>query len=323
MSRKLVFLLGASLAVSACGGDGESLFGEPPSNSFPITSANGADAARVSWETANGSGAFAGVGAGAGLSGAVPGAQTVAVQAIDPEDIVIDVVSLLPFGPDSFGCAGGTGSATLSGNIADPLTLSRDDTFRIEYDQCDDGAGTVIDGAVDMTIVEFAGDLFLATFQLTADTVVDNLSLTTASDTVIGSGDASIRIDTTQAPFVSTGVSGASLVQTTDTSSGSLTNYASDLTYDGNQVPAEFTIQASGTIDSSELPGSVNYSTEVTFTAYEGSYPHTGALLVEGDNSTARLIALDAENVRIEIDSDGDGTADDIIDMTWDALLTG
>jgi hypothetical protein len=46
-------------------------------------------------------------------------------------------------------------------------------------------------------------------------------------------------------------------------------------------------------------------------------------LLVEGDSSTARLIAVDAENVRIQIDNNGDGTVDDTLEMTWDELLTG
>ena len=323
MNRKLVCVLGAALVLSACGGDGESLFGETPSASFPITSSNGAATVRVAWESATGSGALANVGAGAGLTGSAPGAQTIAAQAPSPEDIVIDVISLLPFGPESFGCAGGTGTATLSGNIADPNTLSRDDTFRIEYDMCDDGAGTVIDGLVEMRIVEFTGDVFLGTFQVVADTLVDSLSVTAAGETVTGSGDARVTIDTTRAPFVSTGVLGNSLTQTTSVSTGSLTNYATSLTYDGNQVPAELTTGASGTIDSSLLPGSIDYSTEVTFAAFFGSYPHTGTFLVEGDNSTARLVAVDAENVRIDIDSDGDGTVDEMLEMTWDELLNG
>ena len=322
MNRKLVCVLGASLVVAACGGDGESLLGEPPSASFPITSNNGVAVARVAWESATGSGALAGVGAGIGLSGSVPGAQTIAAQARSPEDIVIDVVSLLPFGPETFECAGGRGTATLSGNIADPSTLSRDDTFRIEYDMCDDGEGTVTDGLVEMTIVEFDGDVFLGTFQVVADTLVDNLSITAAGETITGSGDARVSIDTRQAPFASTGVSGNNLTQTTSASTGSLANYATNLTYDGNQVPAEITTGASGTIDSSLLPGSIGYSTEVTFAAFFGSYPYTGTLLVEGENSTARLVAVDAQNVRIDIDINGDGTVDETIEMTWDELLS-
>ncbi|MBT8083002.1 MAG: hypothetical protein KJP08_06500 [Gammaproteobacteria bacterium] len=324
MNRKLACVLGASLVLAACGGDGESLFGEPPpSASFPISSSNGAAAVRVAWESAGGSGALAGVGAGVGLSGSAPGAQTIAAQALSPEDIVIDVVSLLPFGPETFGCAGGTGTAIISGNITNPETLSRDDTFRIEYDMCDDGAGTVTDGIVEMTIAEFTGDVFLGTFQVAADTLVDSLSITAGGETITGSGDARVTIDSTQAPFVSTGIYGNSLLQTTAVSTGSLTNYASDLTYDGNQVPAEFAMGASGTIDSSLLPGSIGYSTEVTFAGIAGSYPNTGTLLVEGDKSTARLVAVDAENVRIDIDSDGDGTVDEMIEMTWDELLNG
>jgi hypothetical protein len=323
MNRNLVCVLGISFVVAACGGDGESLLGEPPSASFPITSSNAPAAASVAWESAGGSGALAGVGAGAGLSGSAPGTQTIAAQALGPEDIVIDVVSLIPFGPETLDCDGGTGTATLSGNIDDPSTLSPNDTFRIEYDMCDDGEGTVIDGLVEMTIVEFTGDVFLGTFLLTADTLVDNLSITAEGETVTGSGDARVTIDTTRAPFVSTGVRGNNLTQTSAASTGSLTNYETNVTFDGNQVPAEITTGASGTIDSSLLPGSIDYSTELTFVAFLGSYPHEGILLIEGDKSKAWLVAVDAENVRIDIDSDGNGSVDEVIEMTWEELLSG
>ena len=60
----------------------------------------------------------------------------------------------------------------------------------------------------------------------------------------------------------------------------------------------------------------------MTFSGFDNGYPQTGELLVTGASSSARLIALDAVNVRVEIDSDGDGTVDDVIDTTW-AELTG
>jgi hypothetical protein len=64
----------------------------------------------------------------------------------------------------------------------------------------------------------------------------------------------------------------------------------------------------------------VTYSTPVVFTGFDNDYPDTGELLVEGDSSSARLIAMDNVNVRIEIDADGDGTIDDTIDTTWAEL---
>ena len=88
-------------------------------------------------------------------------------------------------------------------------------------------------------------------------------------------------------------------------------------------MPAIYTLDASGTLDSNQLPGDVVYSTETTFQGNEGEYPNTGVLLVRGDNSSARLVAIDATNVRIEIDTNGDGTVDEIIELTWAELEGG
>ena len=82
-------------------------------------------------------------------------------------------------------------------------------------------------------------------------------------------------------------------------------------------------MNASGTLESSQLPGDVVYSTETTFQGNEGEYPSTGVLLITGDNSSARLVAVDATNVRIDIDNDGDGTLDETIDLTWAELEGG
>jgi hypothetical protein len=65
----------------------------------------------------------------------------------------------------------------------------------------------------------------------------------------------------------------------------------------------------------------VTYSTETAFRGYVPAYPREGSLLVLGDNSSSRLVVIDENNVRIEIDSNGDGAADDVIDLTWEAFL--
>jgi hypothetical protein len=64
----------------------------------------------------------------------------------------------------------------------------------------------------------------------------------------------------------------------------------------------------------------VSYSTPVTFEGFDLDYPGTGEFLVEGDNSSARLIAIDNVNVRIEVDTDGNGTVDETINTTWAEL---
>jgi hypothetical protein len=64
----------------------------------------------------------------------------------------------------------------------------------------------------------------------------------------------------------------------------------------------------------------VVYSTPVTFEGFDDGYPHIGELLVTGDDSSLRLVAVDEVNVRIDIDPDGDGTVDTSIETTWSAL---
>ena len=79
-----------------------------------------------------------------------------------------------------------------------------------------------------------------------------------------------------------------------------------------------------GTITSTQFDGEVTYETPVAFVALGDAYPHVGELLVTGaNNATVRLIAVDEVNVRIEADYDGNGTIDETIDTTWDALFDG
>lgn len=324
MNRVHLGLIAAALMTSGCGGGGDNSFSgtDPVSDSFGIDSGNGVTAARLSYEAVLASGGIAEVGGALGISSAPTDGSAIAYRGTAPEDLVVDVVSLIPFGPEVEPCLGGTGTVTLSGDIAVPGTLTPGDVFRIEYELCDEGQGEVIDGIIDMTVRDFSGDLFLGTYLVTMDTVIDMLSIATGTDTITADGDATITLDTLAAPFVNTGVSGSRITQSSSAGTETLTGYSSSQTVDGNQDPAEYTMDAAGKLDSSNLPGSVDYSTEATFRGFLPAYPQEGTLLVVGDNSSARLVVIDAANVRVEIDSNGDGDAEEIINLTWDEFLT-
>ena len=318
-------LLALSLLLAGCGDGGRSTFGgiPPVASSFPIDGSNGVAVARLSWEAAVASGGLADLGGAAGLTGGAGHGSAIAERASRDDGLLFDVVSMVPFGPDVFPCDGGTGTVTISGDIAAADTLTAGDTFLIQYELCDEGFGEVIDGTVGLTVRDFAGNLFLGTYLLSMDADVDALSIATASDTIVGNGDATITLDTTETPYIEARVSGSVMAQDSLNSSETLRNYSSAQTFDGNLSPAVYTMDASGTLDSNQLPGDVVYSTESTFVGNEAEYPNTGVMLVRGDNSSARLIAVDATNVRIEIDTNGDGTADEIINLTWAELDNG
>ena len=321
MKSSSVSLVVLSLLVAGCGGGSSTFNGAPPvGTSFPIDGSNAVAVTRLSWEAAVASGGLTDLGAAAGLSGNAPDGSAIAERAARDEGLLLDVISMVPFGPDTFPCEGGTGTVTVSGDLALPGTFTPGDTFLIQYEFCDEGFGEVIDGTVSLTVRDFAGDLFLGTYLLGMDADIDALSVATASDTIVGSGDAAITLDTTETPYVEARAGGTVLTQESLSSLETLRNYSSAQTFDGNLVPAVYTMDVAGTLESSQLPGDVVYSTETTFAGNEGEYPNTGVLLVRGDNSSARLVAVNATDVRIEIDSNGDGTTDEIIELTWAEL---
>ena len=317
-------IIAVSLLFSGCGGSGDSFTGEgPPETSFPIDGSNGVAATRLAWEAAVASGGLADLGAAAGLTSSAGNGAAIAERAPRHEALVFNVVSMIPFGPEVFPCDGGAGTVTVSGDLAIPGTLTPGDTFLIVYELCDEGFGEVIDGTIGLTVRDFTGDAFLGLYLLSMDANIDALSVTTAGDTIVGNGDATITLDTTETPYIEATVSGTVLTLDSPTSMETLRNYSSAQSFDGNLSPAAYTLEASGTLDSSQLPGDLAYSTETTFVGNEGEYPNAGVLVVRGDNSSARLNAIDATNIRIDIDSNGDGVTDETIDLTWAELEDG
>jgi hypothetical protein len=324
MKSTRLIVLGSALTIAACGGGDVFTPIDEPTGAARIDGANAQTAARVSYEAAVASGDLAGVGGDAGLSGSAPDGPSKAVVSGSPGNVLMTAVSLVPFGPDVYPCgqSAADGSITISGNLANPPTLTPGDTFRIEYDLCDEGFGEVIDGVVDLTVTDFAGDLLAGSYLLAMDAELTDLQVASIENTVTSNGDAAITLDTRAAPFIAAGVSGTSMTMDANTSSETLSNYSSDQTFDGNLDPAEYTLAAAGRLDSTQLPGVVNYSTGPNFAGFEASYPNTGELLVQGDASSVRLIAVDSTNVRIDIDSNGDGTVDETINTTWQELTS-
>ena len=100
-----------------------------------------------------------------------------------------------------------------------------------------------------------------------------------------------------------------------------LTNFDTAQSVDTSVVPESYTLTTAGTVDSSQLSGSITYTTPVTFQGSGEGYPFAGELLITGaGGATIRLVTLDAINVRIETDTDGDGTVDATEDTTWDDI---
>jgi hypothetical protein len=323
MKRALISTLFASLAMAACGGEsGNILPGDrqPPPPGAGITTDNATTVVASAWDASNRTASLTGLLTNTGF---VASEQNISggAQLSEPSKSIVEITMQVPIAPPPENCAV-SGSVTITGEIADPITptLTPNDVLRVVVENCDDGLGEVSNGVIDYVVDAFSGDLAGGTYVLTMTMQIDNFSVTSASGTTTADGDATVTLDTSAPNQVFAAVAGLSMTIDTNSSSETLTNYQSTQTLDFTLNPAEYTFSSLGTLDSTQLTGVVDYTTPVTFEGLGAEFPNSGELLVSGANSSARLVALDNTNVRIDVDSNGDGTVDDMISTTWAAL---
>jgi hypothetical protein len=308
------------IALGACGGgsDDRDASAPLPAAHFAISSSNAEAAAGASWQAANSSAGFADLAGTSGVVTTKPGALA-KPEGLPSTRSLGFLLQKVPFGPETLPCQV-SGSVTLSGDLADPTTLTPGDFINVDADNCDDGLGDVVNGLMEMSIDAFSGDFSAGVYELTMTLELTNFQLATAADVQNSNGDVTVTLNTLGAPYVTAAVGGTTMTVDGNTETSSLLNYESSQSVDGGQQPAPYTLNALGTLDSSELPGTLAYSTPVAFEGDVGNYPHSGELLVSGADSSARLVAIDSVSVRIDIDLNDDGTVDDTIDTTWAAI---
>ena len=200
-----------------------------------------------------------------------------------------------------------SGTISLSGNLADPSTLTAGDRLTADFDNCDDGDGFVIDGRLALTL----------------DMVLTDLNVTADGETVAGDGDLTYTIDTLEFPAILTALSGAELSVTETGQSVTFRNFDQTLEVNAGMLPTTYAADVNGRLRASVLGGSVDYETVMPIQASgDDNPPYTGEILVSGaENSEVRIVVVSEETVRLEIDTEGDGVVDEFIDTTWAALI--
>lgn len=305
-----------TLSLVACGGGGGSSSGSPsPDPSQAVIDSGNAEA--VAGRSMNGAFQTGGYG---GLTGA-GGVATIGNGGPSKPAAAGGAGIQVPIGPETTPCAV-SGSTTISGDIASPLTITPGDFVDIDWDNCDDGVGVVIDGLLGTTFTSFEGDLSTGQTLLGMSLRVANLQATAGNEFNRTNGDIALTVDTTTPMLVVATSIGSVFTVATNASTDALSNFSSTVTENSGMLPSLVSTTSSGTISSTQFEGTVTYGTPVTFEALGDAYPYTGELLVTGaDNATLRLIAMDEVNVRILADYDGDGATDETIDTTWDELV--
>ncbi|MFW2405893.1 MAG: hypothetical protein ACN4GT_14065, partial [Gammaproteobacteria bacterium] len=215
------------------------------------------------------------------------------------------------------------GMMTISAEIQNPETLSAGDSFSLSYAACDFGDGVLANGGISFRVTSMVGELNGDNIQVGFDLTITNLEIAQVGDGATIDGDLSMSLNLT--PVASTvSMSGSSLSITSGLETIMMSEFSTTVTADLSVFPESFTLQSSGFLMSSEFDGEVQFSTEIALQGSGEGNPGTGQLRVTGaDGANVKVIPLDAQNVRLELDLDGDNAVDEngTLDMTWQELL--
>ncbi len=324
--RKVLQAALPALLIAGCSGDSQPFFpgdgGQlpAPATQLPITATNASAAAKEAYLTAVKSVQVADVALTVG-SNITGGVTKPSKPSVKPGRLT-ELVLMAPFGPTVLTCTAG-GTVSLSGDVASPTTLTVGDTVNLDYSACDSGF-EVITGRVETTVSEYSENPENPeTFRLVLDMLVINYQVTDITGVETTNGDAGVVIDLTDSPnTLGASVSGTSIVFDDGSSSTTLTNYSTSETFIIGGEALEFTVNTRGTVDTTLLEAPVTYSTPVDLRGLAFEFPSSGELLVTGDNSSVRVVALDSTNVRLDIDSNGDGEVDISVETTWTDIAT-
>ncbi len=215
-----------------------------------------------------------------------------------------------------------SGSFSGSFNDADNNEiLSTGDSLSITSSNCSFGSVAMSGGiSVDNIVVtgDFANEVAPYSFSFRLQT--NNLSVTTDGTTVVLNGDLAFRESTNDNVIFTSSFSGNGIKIVTGGDTLILTGFTIDET--DNNATGSYSISMNGTISSSNIGGSVTVTTEVAFTGTGLLDPTGGEANCVGANGTSvRLIAnADGNTVQLQVDTNGDGIADNAIDETWPNL---
>lgn len=219
----------------------------------------------------------------------------------------------------------------LSGVVASDVTLTPGDKFTIDYRECDDGEGEIKNGIMKMVVVSFSGDLaFTPPYDYTVDVAFIGFAITEGLVTTTVDGDTrySESVDEFNILVVASGT-GTKLGWLVGADLTTLRVFRVDATQ--NNATGEYTEYAGGrddpwgTLESTVLGGTVDFTTLELFRGVGDDFPYEGVMEILGavaqggvGPSSVTLIALvDSFTVILEVDEDGNGIPDIEILTNW------
>lgn len=223
-----------------------------------------------------------------------------------------------PFGPTVYNCPV-SGTFTVTGDVADPDTLTAGDNVSYESSACDSGTGYTVDGMHTIDTDSVAGDVASGQFEVTQALNFTSFLAATPAVSVTMNGDHTATLDTTAVTSVTSLFSGNSLNVMENGVGITLTAFSGESTIDATA----FVLDVRGTANGSGAAGSFDYSTTSRIVQLTGQNPSEGILNVYGDVGRARLAIVDETLVRVQVDENNSDNYEITVDMTWDEFLNG
>ena len=316
-----------TISLAACGGGGNG--GGGTISTAPLAEITSANAPAISSAVMSSMleggdlGAFAGLTTGAG-TGSLKGELVFAkVGALQTGAIRMFTkqrqlgIFQAPIEPMMEECLGG-GTLTMSGDLQNPGTLTQGDTITFEYDECSEGT-TVVHGTFAMTITSFSGDLLSGTFSFGVDVDLSGFRVLEDGELATADGEVSITLSAAADPSLEVSVRATTLTVGANGTTSTMTDFV--LTQQVDSQSGNYLLDASGSLTSSDFSGRVNFETTVSFQGTGDGNAFSGELVITGAaQATIHISVLDGTMLRLAIDTNGDGNADETMDRSWDEL---
>ncbi len=213
-----------------------------------------------------------------------------------------------------------SGDWTISGTDADNTnTITSGDTINLSFNSCVQ-AGVTVNGSIRMTITQLTGDLVSPPYTLGVTITLTNMSVTTSGHSATSNGDMSMLIAEDGSNNQTYQLSGSSLSSTVLGQTQTLTNYA--YAFALNDVTGAYTFSLQGTLANATIGGSVTFTTVTPFTGTDPNDPTAGELHIVGAGGSQAWLTADPGGsvVYIDVDADGDSTAETQITTSWAEL---
>lgn len=333
--RKYVWAAVCSSLVAACGGGGSDAPAPVPA-SIAVTTTNQDQVARASVSAvasvATTAGGVTGSSGGAGVAGLPGVSRQIALALSGSRKTVLATGSSRPLASQSETVACPiSGSITLTVNDANNNNQAdAGDSISFTFTNCKTNADDNTNGSISVTLATFATTAVGANFSGTMSINLVASESATRSATVAGTVQASYtdltttqsRTDLTVGAAALTGTVTAGGVTETITYEAGFTISETDTT-DVSGTTLSSSTQVSGTIASSVLSGRIVLQTVTPIVQLAAdAYPSSGVLRVTGTSGSAlRVTALNAVQVQIELDADGNGSYEASKTVNWTAVL--